>query len=65
MNWEMLAALAAIMLVPNGIIIFMMNKLHNDIQSVSKDSNDKWVAVNARVDATQAIIMRMLEKRGM
>jgi hypothetical protein len=46
-----------------------------DLKAVALDSNAKWMAVNARsdslqsalnarVDTTQVIIMRMLEKQG-
>lgn len=67
MDWQMLAAIAAIVLIPNGFILWMMSKLDNDIRSIGNRMDAQNVridAMGARIDATQGIIMRMLEKQG-
>lgn len=64
MPWEVIAVVLAAL----GILMTWMNrkfdKIDEHIAAANKDSNTKWMAVNARVDQTQAIIMRMLEKQG-
>lgn len=74
----MLAAIAAIVLIPNGFLFWMMAKIDSDLKDGLRESREHWIAANARIDAsftsidamgaridaTQAIIMRMLEKQG-
>ncbi len=64
MDWGMFAGITGILALQTMLLLWMMSKLDNDIKSVSADSNAKWMAVNSRLDQTQAIIMRMLEKQG-
>ena len=64
MDWGMLGCIGGLLAIQTTVLLWMMSKLDSDIKSVSADSNAKWMAVNARLDQTQAIIMRMLEKQG-
>lgn len=64
MDWGMVGAIGGLIAIQTALLLWMMSKLDSDIKSVSDDSNKKWMAVSARVDATQGIIMRMLEKQG-
>jgi hypothetical protein len=71
MDWGMFAAISGVIALQTMLLLWMMSKLDSDIKTVSEDlkavaadSNAKWMSVNARVDTTQAIIMRMLEKQG-
>ena len=75
MDLPTLAAIAGIVALPTTLLLWMMSKIHNDISTQSADSNTKWTAMNARYDAlqaalnarvdlTQSIIMKMLEKQG-
>lgn len=64
MDWSMLAAIGGLIALQTTVLLWMMSKLDNDIRSSTADSNAKWMAANARIDQTQAIIMRMLEKQG-
>jgi hypothetical protein len=75
MDWGMFGALVGLFAGQTTVLLWMMNKLDNDIRTVSADSNAKWMAANARsdalqaslndrIDTTQGIIMRMLEKQG-
>lgn len=71
MDWGMFAAIVTVIGLQTALMVWMMSKLDSDIKAVSTDlkavaadSNTKWMAVNARVDQTQSIIMRMLEKQG-
>jgi hypothetical protein len=78
MTWEMAFAIFGTMIALfgafSGLMLWMMSRmetrLHNDITAIITDSNLKWVAfnartdaVNARVDTTQGILMRMLEEQ--
>lgn len=76
MNWEIFGAMLSMFGVFSGLMIWFMtrleNRIHSDISAIQADSNAKWIAINgrmdqmgARIDTTQAIIMRMLEKKGM
>lgn len=71
MDWGMFAAITGVIALQTMLLLWMMSKLDSDIKSVSTDlkavaadSNAKWMAANARIDQTQSIIMRMLEKQG-
>ena len=64
MDWGTLGAIAAIVSLQTEVLLWMMSKLDSDIRSIANDSNAKWMAVNSRIDTTQSIIMRMLEKQG-
>lgn len=64
MDWSMFAAIGGLIAFQTTLLLWMMSKLDNDIRSSTADSNAKWMAANARVDSTQAIIMRMLDKQG-
>jgi hypothetical protein len=71
MDWPNLIGIATVVAVPTAILLWMMSKLGNDIRASTADSNAKWMAacsridqMGSRIDQTQAIIMRMLEKQG-
>jgi hypothetical protein len=64
MDWGMVGAIAGIIGLQTALLLWMMSKLDSDIKSSTADSNAKWMAANARIDQTQSIIMRMLEKQG-
>ena len=64
MDWSMFAAIGGLIAFQTTLLLWMMSKLDNDIRSSTADTNAKWMAANARVDSTQAIIMRMLDKQG-
>lgn len=64
MDWGMFGCMVGLFAGQTTILLWMMSKLDHDIKGVAADSNAKWMAVNARVDVTQGIIMRMLEKQG-
>ena len=75
MTWEMFTGMMTIFGAFSGLMIWMMTRMENrihadfndikdDLKSARAESDAKWLAVNARVDQTQAIIMRMLEKQG-
>jgi len=68
MDWATFLSFGGIVVaalaVQTTLLLWMMSKLDSDIRAVSADSNAKWMAVNARIDATQGIIMRMVEKLG-
>lgn len=69
MDWASIATIlgsvVGLMGLQTAVLLWMMSKMDNDIRSGQADSNAKWIAMNARIDQTQSIIMRMLEKRGM
>ena len=79
MEWETLGSMLAMFGTFSGIMLWMMarmeNRLHTDINNLIASCDAKWMAmniridthnaaVNQRLDANQAIIMRMLEKQG-
>ncbi len=71
MDWGMFSALGGLIALQTMLLLWMMSKLDSDIKSVAADSNAKWMAamaksdaLSARIDQTQSIIMRMLEKQG-
>lgn len=78
MDWGMFAGIIAVIGIQTALFLWMMSKLDSDIKAVSSevkavaaDSNAKWMAacsrideMGSRIDQTQAIIMRMLEKQG-
>lgn len=71
MDWQMLAAISAIVLIPNGFLFWMMSKIDSDLKDGLRESREHWIAANARIDQsnarmdhTQAVLMRMLEKQG-
>lgn len=71
MDWTMFAAMGGLIALQTTVVLWMMSKLDNDIRASTADSNAKWTSVmarsdalNARIDQTQGIIMRMLEKQG-
>jgi hypothetical protein len=64
MDLPTLAAIAGIIALPTTLLLWMMSKLHNDMSSLGNKLESHQTAINARVDTTQAVIMRMLEKQG-
>ncbi len=71
MDLATLAAIAAIVALPTTLLLWMMSKIHNDMtaQIARLDATNlkidaNTIAMNARIDTTQGIIMKMLEKQG-
>lgn len=67
MDWGMFAAIAAVIGIQTGLLLWMISKLDADVRSVSADIKGAHIridAMGARIDQTQSIIMRMLEKQG-
>lgn len=61
MDWNIVAAVGALLAVQTTIILWMMSKLDNDIKqcgadirSSTADSNSKWMTANAKSDAMAA-----------
>ena len=63
--WATLGGMAAIMSVYSGLFFWFMSRIENRLDAHISSTNVHFDAVNARIDQTQAVIMRMLEKRGM
>lgn len=68
MDWSMFGAIGglfiALFAVNITVMLWLFNKLDSDIKSLASEAKADSRALNARVDTTQTIIMRMLEKQG-
>ena len=64
MQWEMLGCMLGIFGAFTGLMLWMMARMENRLDAHMTSSEHKWIAMNARIDVTQAAIMRMLEKQG-
>ena len=70
--WTILGGMFGIVALNSGLMYFLVTRIENRLDSHITDSQENFRALTARIDATgaridatQAIIMRMLEKRGM
>lgn len=72
MDWTMFlaifTAITSVIALQTVLLLWIISKLDSDIKAATADSNAKWMAANeridtmgARIDQTQAIIMRMVE----
>lgn len=75
MNWEMvfaiLGGMVGILALYSGFMVWFMTRIENRLDTHISDSQKSFNALGIRIDAmgsridqTQAIIMRMLEKQG-
>jgi len=64
MDWGMVGAIGGLLADQTGLLLWMMSKLDSDIKGIATEAKADSRALNARVDMTQGIIMRMLENQG-
>ena len=60
--WTILGGVVAIFTVYSGLMIWLITRIENRLEAHMSDNRVEWNAANARIDQTQSIIMRMLEK---
>jgi hypothetical protein len=68
MDWatigSILGGMAAILTLFFSWMNSRFNEIHNDTMEAHKRIDASNIAMNARIDLTQSIIMRMLERQG-
>lgn len=64
MDWGMLGAIFAMFSLFSGLMVWLVTRIENRLDAHMTSSDNKWTSMNARIDQTQAIIMRMLERQG-
>lgn len=63
MDWAMFGAMCALFTINITIMLWLFNKLDNDMKAIATEAKADSRALNARVDTTQGAIMRMLEQQ--
>lgn len=62
MNWEMLGCMLGIFASFSALMIWLMSRMENRLDAHMTSGDAKWMAMNARVYTTEALLMRLIEK---